>query len=349
MRGFLPYPMRMFLAVLLGIYALFLLKGCRDLEEIQGIDSQPYDVAIPEGFPELPIPEGNQLTKARVELGKKLFFDPILSRDSSISCASCHKQSAAFTDGRRLSMGIEGRLGTRNSPSLVNVAYGPYFFFEGGSPSLEAQVMGPIETFHEMDFNVALLNKRLQGHPVYESMAQKAYGMNMKIHVVISALASFERTLIGANSPYDKYVNGKSEALSPQEVRGLDLFFGKKTNCASCHPAPLFTDFSLQNIGLKEAFDDKGRFRISLDSADIGKFKTPSLRNIALTPPYMHNGSMQSLEQVIDHFNEGGMGHTNQHPLVRPLGLTAQDKEDLIAFLNALTDRDVLSKPEWAP
>lgn len=334
------------LAILLGVLLLPGFQACRDLVSPP---SRPYELKIPEGFPDLEIPEDNQLTQARVDLGKKLFYDPLLSKDSSMSCASCHRQELAFTDLRAISVGIKGRVGLRNSPSLINVAYSPYFFYEGGSPSLEAQSLGPLETPHEMGLDAALLEKRLRGHPEYERMAQEAYGMGMKIYVVISALASFERTLISANSPYDSFVRGDTGALNEGEKRGMELFFGEKTDCATCHPAPLFTDFSLKNIGLKESFEDKGRYRITLDSADIGKFKTPALRNIALTPPYMHDGSMQSLEDVIDHFDRGGSGHVNQHSKVRPLGLTKQEKQDLIAFLNALTDLDAISNPDWAP
>ncbi|MCI4668075.1 MAG: cytochrome-c peroxidase [Bacteroidia bacterium] len=337
------------LILLLGVLSCLYLESCSAKKEIQLIDSEPYPIEIPKGFPDIKIPEGNELTKARVALGKKLFFDPILSVDSSLSCGSCHLQKNAFTDLRTTSIGVEGRVGPRNTPSLVNVAFNPYFFFEGGSPSLEAQSLGPIETFHEMDFNAALLTKRLAADEHYQKMAQEAYGMEMKLFVIVSALASFERTLISANSPYDRAINGDSSAMTPAQWRGKELFFSDHTNCASCHPAPLFTNFSIENIGLEKEYQDKGRYRVTLKNEDIGKFKTPGLRNIGLTAPYMHDGSLESLDMVIEHFNVGGLGHKNQHPLIRPLDLSDHQKKDLIAFLHALTDQDVLLKPEWAP
>ncbi|MEL6135044.1 MAG: cytochrome-c peroxidase, partial [Bacteroidota bacterium] len=229
----------------------------------------PFELDIPAGFPEMQIPEENQLTEERVALGKKLFFDPALSRDYTISCASCHLQSLAFTDAQALSIGIAQRVGLRNSSTLTNVGFHPYFFAEGGSPSLELQAIGPIENPDEMDFTARELEDRLVLDEEYNKLAQEAYGRPMSIWVLVRALSSFERTMISGSSPYDLYVSeGQNDRLNSEAVVGMNLFFSDRLQCATCHPAPLFTDFSLQNIGLAGYERDAGRFRVTLDSAD---------------------------------------------------------------------------------
>jgi len=302
---------------------------------------EPFVLDLPEGFPEPEFPEGNELTHERVELGRMLFHDPSLSRDSSLSCASCHLSSLAFTDGKPISTGIAGRLGNRNTPSLFNVAYHPYFFAEGGSPSLEMQSHGPIETEHEMDFNLREAADRLKGNPRYVELANLAYGRPMDTYVLTRAIASFERTLYSGNADYDAYQRGDASALSPEAQRGMQLFFSEKANCSSCHSGFNFTDYGFYNIGLyAKDNEDLGRYRITLDSADISRFKTPSLRNVALTAPYMHDGSLKTLERVVAHFNQGGNGHYNQDSRLKPLNLTESEQQDLVAFLESLTERE---------
>ncbi|MEL6734121.1 MAG: cytochrome c peroxidase [Bacteroidota bacterium] len=325
---------------------LFGLLACKQEAPVMVMTS--VELEIPEGFPEMEIPENNALTEERIALGKKLFFDPSLSRDRTISCASCHLQSLAFTDGVSRSIGINQRLSLRNSPTLANVGFHPYFFAEGGSPTLELQVIGPIENPDEMDFTARELEDRLVMDEEYNRLAQEAYGRPMSMWVLVRAIASFERTMISGNSPYDFYLReGKSTLFSEQAKRGMELFFDDRLNCAQCHPAPLFTDFSLQNIGLTGYEEDAGRFRVTLDSADIGKFKTPTLRNIALTAPYMHDGRFETLDQVLDFFDRGGSGHFNQSEWVRPLGLTESEKKALKAFMEALTDDDFINQTSF--
>lgn len=302
-----------------------------------------YQLILPTGFPEPVIPEDNQLTQARIDLGKRLFNDPILSRDSSISCASCHKRAAGMADDLAISPGIKGRLGFRNAPTLANVAYHPYFFKEGGSPTLEMQMLGPIEDENEMGFNAAELAQRLLGHPFYDSLALAAYNRPMDLFVLTRAIASFERTLISGDSPYDRYTTGDSAAMSEAAIRGMNLFFSETTNCASCHDGHDFSTYDIHNNGLYAEYADLGRYRVSLDSADIGKFKVPTLRNIAATAPYMHDGSLPDLASVIRHYNHGGQGHANQHELIRPLNLSQQEQEDIIEFLHHLSDEAFLT------
>lgn len=311
----------------------------------------PYQVELPAGFPPLPIPADNALTGERVELGRRLFYDPILSRDSSVSCASCHMQGLAFTDAKRISPGIEGRLGVRNTPTLVNLAYQPYFFGEGGSPTLELQVVGPIENEHEMDLPIADAADRVGQIEHYRTLAQRAYPQRKQVdpYVITRALGAFQRTLISGNSPYDRYqFQGKEDALTPAQRRGMELFFSDRTDCGTCHSGINLSDYQFYNVGLTAAKPaDLGRFRVTNDSADIGAFKTPSLRNVALTAPYMHDGSLPHLQAVIDHFDQGGHGHPLQPSSIRPLGLSKQEKADLLAFLQALTDRDFLIDPAF--
>lgn len=312
------------------------------------LDLTPYELALPPGFSAPVSPPENELTQERVALGRALFYDPVLSRDSSIACASCHHLSEGLADHHPVSVGIQGRTGFRNAPTLLNVAYHPYFFAEGGSPSLEFQVLGPLENEDEMGFNGAELDQKIRRHPIYGPWAQRAYGRDMGIYVVVRALAAFERTLISADSPWDRYQRGDSAALTPAARRGWDLFQSERLGCRSCHEGLNFTDYSFKSNGLYADSPDAGRHRITLDSADLGTFKVPTLRQVALTWPYMHDGSLPNLSAVIEHYDRGGNGHPNQDPRIRRLGLTESEKKDLLAFLHALTDSSVAHRSDWA-
>lgn len=330
----------------LGIW-LALTVACQRNPEPVYPDLAPYELALPPGFSPPLSPADNELTRERVALGRALFYDPALSRDSSISCASCHHLSEGLADHNPVSVGIHGRKGFRNAPGLLNVAYHPYFFAEGGSPSLEFQVLGPLENEDEMGFNGAEAGKRLKDHPVYGPWSQRAYGREMGIYTVVRALAAFERTLISGYSPWDLYQQGDSAALSPAAQRGWALFKSDRLACSACHSGQDFTDYSFKSNGLYVDSPDAGRHRVTLDSADLGTFKVPSLRQLSLTWPYMHDGSLPSLEAVIEHYDAGGNGHPNQDPRIRPLGLGADEKADLLAFLNALTDTTVALRKDW--
>ncbi|GAB4409290.1 MAG: cytochrome-c peroxidase [Bacteroidia bacterium] len=313
------------------------------------VDS-PYVLSLPPGTPMPDFPPDNALTAKRVELGKLLFYDRALSRDSSLSCGSCHQPAAAFADHHSISPGIDGRIGFRNSPTLVNVAYHPYYFKEGGSPTLEMQAIGPIENHDEMGFDVPGLIDRLQGNARYRVLAQIAYGRELDIYVVTRALASFQRTLISADAPYDRYRRGDSAALSPAQRTGMQLFFSARTGCSTCHAGFDFSDYAMQNNGLALDYtSDPGRYRISGDSADIGRFKVPTLRNVALSAPYMHDGRVATLDEVLAHYVRGGAGHPNQPATIRPLDLTTGEIASLRAFLDALTDRTFIENPAFRP
>lgn len=304
----------------------------------------------PAGFPEIPFPADNEFTQARWELGKKLFYDPILSIDSTISCGSCHATQLAFADDLAFSPGVENRPGTRNAPSLGNVAYHPYLLREGSNATLEMQILVPIQEHNELAHNIVDIALQLQEIPEYVAMSQAAYGRDPEPYVITRSIATFERTLITGNSSYDLYVNTSCEnAFSEEEIRGMELFLSDKTNCADCHGGFNFTEYAFENNGLYIEYSDPGRFRFTGDSTDLARFKVPSLRNAGLTAPYMHDGSLPSLEAVVEHYNAGGAGHRNQSPLVRPLALSEQEKADLVAFLRSLTDWDFASDVRLMP
>ncbi len=289
-----------------------------------------------------------------VSLGAKLFSDPILSEDYSVSCASCHIPEYAFSDTLALSRGVHGRLGTRNTPSAMNVLSRPYFFWDGRAESLEAQAIGPIENPVEMNLPIDSAVNRLKRHPEYAGWFQTIYGEAPSVALLTSAIAAFERSL-ESSSPYDRYMAGEEDAISESAKRGIEIF-NVKGRCFECHFGPDMTGDEFRNIGLYDEvkYFDKGRFEQTKDSADLGKFKTPGLRNVAVTAPYMHDGSFKTLREVIDYYDRPR--HFLPHGINRDtvlntdLNLTAQDKIDLEAFLLALTSdqfRHLLkAKPE---
>jgi cytochrome c peroxidase len=298
--------------------------------------SEIFRFKTPKHFPKMIIPEGNEITKARVILGRKLFFDKRLSIDETISCNTCHKPRLAFADNVAVTPGVEGRIGTRNAPTLTNVGFNPRYLFDGFLETLEKQAIVPIEEHAEMAFNIVEVAKRLSQDPVYQKMAQKAYRREMDPFVITRALSTFQRTLISSESPYDlslrmKYVLGASEE------RGRKLFF-KQLHCTKCHNGFNFTDFSTQNNGLYEVYADSGRMRVSKLESDRDRFKVPTLRNIGLTAPYMHDGSLKTLEEVIRHYESGGKANKNKSQHLLPFQLTNEERQSLIDFLNTLTD-----------
>jgi len=306
-------------------------------------------LAVPPGFPEPVFPEGNELTPARWALGKKLFFDPVMSSDSTISCASCHLPSRAFSDTVAFSPGVGGRPGVRNAPSLANIVYHPYFTREGGVPTLEMQVLVPIQEHNEFDFNILLIAERLLSDTAYRRMSSEAYDRLPDAFVITRAISCFERTMISGQSRYDRYFfQGRQDALNAAEQRGMDLFFSDKTDCSKCHNGFNFTNYQFENNGLYSNYPDPGRFRLTELESDRARFKVPGLRNVAVTAPYMHDGSLATLEAVVAHYDSGGQPHPNKSPLIRPLGLTSEEKADLVAFLKTLTDETFLTNPAFA-
>lgn len=328
------------MAGLLGL--LLSVDGCTEdnLFEMGGIST----LDIPANFPDLPVPDDNPMLPERIELGRALFFDPILSVDSSVSCASCHKPEWAFTDHASFSAGVEGRLGFRNAPTLANVAWAPVMLMDGGSPTLEQQVYVPLEDPHEMDFNMVLLTERLSANTYYTQRFQAVFGTAPDPFGITRALAAYQRSIISGNSRFDRYARKEPGAtLTESEERGRELFFSPELSCSSCHNGFHFTSWEFINNGLYTDYGlDSGRARITAQPNDVGKFRVPTLRNIAVTFPYMHDGSLPDLEAVIDHYDNGGQGHPNQDARIKPLGLTSEQKTDLLHFLYTLTDNQFL-------
>ncbi|HWB82813.1 MAG TPA: cytochrome c peroxidase [Bryobacteraceae bacterium] len=266
----------------------------------------------------LPVPETNPLTPAKIALGKKLFFDKALSQDGSMACASCHQPEHAFTDQRQVAMGIGGQAGTRRVPRLANRVYGKSFFWDGRAASLEEQVLQPIANAREMG----------------SSDAEAARRVGITVPEMRDALASFVRTILSGGARYDHYLAGEDGALTAQEKLGLRLFTGK-ADCSSCHVGPNLTDERFHNTGVGNG-DDPGRAAVTGREEDRGAFKTPGLRDVARTPPYMHDGSLATLNDVIDFYNKGGHSNPQLDSEIRPLHLTAEEEAALVAFLEAL-------------
>ncbi len=319
---------------------------------------RPYHLKNPALFFKMTYPEDNSLTQEGVELGRYLFYDPILSLDSTISCSSCHLQALAFTDGKSVSQGVKRRKGKRSAPSLVNIGYHyKGLFWDSRSPSLEEQALHPVEDSLEMGNDWEFVIKRLKAHPAYPERFKNAFGIKKEAiqkEDVAKALSQFQRSLVSADAKYDRMLKGEA-TFTLEEQRGMSIFFDSSdtlpfSECGHCHTDPLFTHLKLENNGIDPqngAVFDKGKGELSGQSFDNGQFKVPTLRNIALTAPYMHDGRFQTLDEVVDHYAGGGHPGPNVSPNVRPLKLSDQDKQDLIAFLHTLTDSTVLQRKEW--
>jgi cytochrome c peroxidase len=288
---------------------------------------------------DIPQPADNRSTPDRVALGKALFFDARLSGSGAMSCASCHLPDRGWTDGRKLPVLPNGELVGRNSPTVLNMAYNTQFMWDGRKKSIEDQAMGPHR--HLSAEAYAASAEKLRHVAGYQALFAQAYpGEPVNQETISRALAAFERTLVSNDSAFDRWVAGDTRALTPEQYRGYQVFLDPaKGNCAACHNGPNFTDNGFHNIGIRSA--DVGRYGIRKIASMRGAFKTPTLRDIELTAPYFHDGSAATLRDVVEHYDRGGDDRSNLSPEVRPLHLTAQEKDDLAAFLRSLTGRRV--------
>jgi cytochrome c peroxidase len=289
----------------------------------------------------LPVPEDNPLTPERVALGRRLFFEPLLSRDGSVSCASCHDPQRAFTDGRALPRGVGERIGRRSSPALVNRAWGRTHFWDGRASRLEEQALEPFADPDEFDLPVETAIARLREHDEYPALFHAAFARQPNAADLARALAGYVRTILSGDAPLDRYLAGDHTALSAEEQAGLRLFRGR-ANCVACHVGPTFTDEQFHNTGVAwrdGVFADPGRYALTGREADRGAFKTPTLREIARTAPYMHDGSLATLEDVVEFYNRGGTSNPHLDRELRPLDLSAEEKRALVAFLRTLSGR----------
>jgi len=285
----------------------------------------------------VPAPSDNKPTNSRIALGKSLFFDPRLSGSNWISCGTCHNPALGWSDGLPTAIGNNQKVLGRATPTILNTAYNPHQFWDGRANTLEEQALGPIAAAGEMNQDLDQLVKELKGIKGYKTMFDKAYpgeGINKK--TIAKAIASFERTVVSNESRFDRYVKGNKKALNQSEKRGFEVFEGKG-RCASCHSGFNFTDNQFHNIGLNDK--DPGRAAVIKDKSLTGAVKTPTLRDIALTAPYMHNGSLKTLEEVVDHYDRGGENKKNLSPMMAKLNLSNQEKSDLVAFLKSLTGK----------
>ena len=309
--------------LLLPFFVLLLVGlGCESHEDLSAV---------------YPFPVDNPPNVEKIALGRKLFFDKRLSKDGTIACADCHRPEFAFTDRKNVSDGINGLHPDRNAPSILNSAFLQTVMFDAHLKTLELQVIVPIQEPTEMGHNMKDLITTLRSIPEYQSAAKAIFNRDFDAWVLTRSISAFERSLLSLNSPYDQYIKGNKKAMSADQVAGLKIF--NSLYCTTCHPAPYFTNFKAENNGLYAEYGkDKGRFRINLDSTEIGMFKTPSLRNITLTYPYMHDGSLASLDEVLNHYMSGGKHPKGQHEKIIPIELSKQEKKQLLAFLGSLTD-----------
>lgn len=299
-------------------------------------DRQDWQLGAP------PAPAGNTSTPERTALGRALFFDPRLSGNGAMACASCHNPSLGWSDGQKTAVGFQGAVLGRATPTIVNTAYNTQFMWDGRHRSLEEQALGPMKSAEEMNTDFPTVLQRLRNLAGYREMFARAYpGEPIGEETLAKALAAFQRTVVSSDSPFDQWLAGDARALSAQQYRGFRVFADpQKGNCAACHSGPNFTDNGFHNIGLaSRGAPDAGRFNVRKVAAMKGAFKTPTLRDIALTAPYFHDGSAATLREVVDHYDRGGDDKSNLSGDMRPLKLTEQEKDDLVAFLRALTGR----------
>jgi len=296
---------------------------------------------VPKGLDSMvPIPMSNPLTPAKIRLGHDLFYEPNLSRDGTISCASCHKKEYAFADNLPVSKGVKDQLGKRNTPTVLNAAYHKSLFWDGRSDSLEDQAQRPILDHAEMGIdNESMLVARLEQK--YAERFKQVLNKPISLQSIAMALASYERSLFSGDSDFDRYEAGNRDAMLPSAIRGRALFFGKG-KCGHCHIPPMFTDYEFHNLGIGwdgSKFKDPGRFEVTNHERHIGQFKTPSLRDVTRTGPYMHDGSFGDLLSVVEFYNQGGRSNPMMDTEIKPLGLTEKQMTDLVAFLTALEGR----------
>jgi cytochrome c peroxidase len=290
------------------------------------------------------VPADNPLTVEKIALGRRLFFETSLSSDRSVACATCHDPKRAFTDDRPLAVGVFERVGRRHSPALINRGFGQTQFWDGRAATLETQVLRPIEDRNEMDLSLEEAIARLTADEYYRAAFQTVFERPVSAEDLGRALASYVRSIRSGDAPYDRFIDGETDALSPEQQLGLRVF-RTKGRCAFCHREPTFTDEQFWNTGVAWSVDpasqtgsyqDEGRFEVARTERLRGSFKTPTLREVARTAPYMHDGSLATLADVVDFYDKGGRPNRNLMPIIRPLGLTTEEKQALIKFLESL-------------
>ena len=310
-------------------------------------NTTPYIIETPYGFPDMKIPFDNPMTVEGIALGEKLFKDPILSADNTQACINCHQQKFSFSDPNQFSTGIDNIQGNRNASALINLGWNTSFNWDGSSLTLEEQAFEPVTNSIEMHNTWMNVELELNSHSNYPFLFKQAFNINYidSIHIV-KAIAQFERTLISTNSKLDRYLKNE-EQLTISELNGYAIFNTEKGDCFHCHSTNMFMDNLFHNNGLdNEPFTDLGRAKVTSNASDNGKFKTPTLRNVEMTAPYMHDGRFATLEEVVEHYDSGGKYSTTVDPLMKKLGvglqLSNQEKMDLVSYLKTLTDNEFI-------
>jgi cytochrome c peroxidase len=353
-------------SLILILFSVLLIQACRkdpptQLEQLALGDLRPTSLrldipvwALDSVHPVI-LPGNNPLTVEGVALGRRLFYEKALSNDYSMSCGSCHQQAHAFSDPRQFSVGTGGDVGRRNSMTIQNAVWDHFFFWDTRAATLEEQAFGPVRNHAEMGNSWPVVEGRLRAHPEYPALFARAFGdPHIDSLRVVRAIAQFERTLLSFNSPYDRYVqDGDHTAMTEQQVRGMQLFFGD-AHCGDCHAAPRIQDHGAQNIGLGRNSADLGMMEFTGMEMHRGRFKNPSLRNVAVSAPYMHDGRFSTLEQVVDFYADDvdlADPGLDQHMFAWTFGyidLDAQERADLVAFMHALTDEEFLTDPAFS-
>ena len=281
-------------------------------------------------------------SSAAIALGHQLFFDRRLSVDNTIACASCHHPRKAFTDGREKAIGIKDRKTLRNAPTLLNSIDQPHFMLDAAVSTLEIQALVPLRDTAEMGNDIKELIYKLRKIDAYNKHAFKAFNREFDPFVLTKSLALFQQTLTSKNTAFDQWLDGDISALSPEAEKGYNLFKGKM-NCIACHALPHFTNYEVKNNGWHETYTDNGQYRVTGDTSDIGAFKVPSLRNIILTAPYMHDGSAKTLKEVLDNYQKGGSSHFNKDEDIKAFDLSQKERVYVMEFFKALTDTSYLN------
>jgi len=310
---------------------------------------EPYTPVYPAYFGNrIDVPANNPMTVQGIQLGRMLFYETALSANHQLSCATCHRQELAFTDGRKFSAGVDGVLQERNTMSLANLLWERNFFWDGRARGLEQQAQTPLTNPHEMGQELSVSAARLQVLSIYPPLFRAAFGSDtIKGEMILKALAQFERTLISDNSLYDRYLKGVYKPTA-SEAAGIELFYGKG-GCGHCHGGPKTYNELYHNNGLDSVSKDPGREKITGASYDRGRFRVVTLRNIALTAPYMHDGRCASLEEVVDHYSDHIVSSVTMSPFIQGnLNLTAEGKKDLLSFLRMLTDSSFIADPRFS-
>ena len=305
--------------------------------------AEEYELKYPLGLKKMRIPKDNPLTKDKIALGKQLFFEKRLSRDNTISCSNCHSPQHGWSNGAPVATGFKGQKGGRSAPTTINAGYQYFQFWDGRAHQLEGQALGPIQNPIEMNLTLEEAIGRLNKIAGYRKQFQNVFGTDVTADGMAKALASFERTILSGNAPYDQFKAGDKSALSAAAQRGMKLYFGK-ANCSACHGGSNFTDGAFHNIGvgMDKKDPDLGRYNETKLEGDRGAFKTPTVREIARTAPYMHDGSERTLEAVVEYYNKGGIKNPQLDEELYPLNLTEQQKTDLVTFM-----KEGLSSPDY--